>query len=106
MKRIKLCGPKLSAVGLFLSVWGVIQLTLMGFFFKFHSVALLEDVSFDKEVRDVESLMRQLEIGYENNASNCFTAVCLYIITLLVSLHQVWVNRQPRGSDYENFLDH
>ncbi|XP_040570140.1 ribonuclease kappa-B [Lepeophtheirus salmonis] len=108
MKRFKLCGPKLSWCGLVLSIWGVIQLTLLGFFFKFRAVALIEDVKIENEKEAFESpetYIQQLEIGYDNNAYNCFIAACLYVLTLSVSLHQVWVNRQPRGSDYENFLD-
>ncbi|CAK1552228.1 unnamed protein product [Leptosia nina] len=92
----KLCGPKLSLCGLVLSVWGVIQLTLMGVFYHIRAVALLEDLPLDEEGghHDIDHFIGQVEYGYTVNAQNCWIAALLYLVTLVVSGHQFWMNNR------------
>jgi hypothetical protein len=46
--KMPVCGPKYSLCCTILSVWAIIQLTLMGIFFHINSVALIEDISLEE----------------------------------------------------------
>ncbi|XP_026762995.1 ribonuclease kappa [Galleria mellonella] len=96
---MKFCGPKLSLCGLVLSVWGIIQLTLMGVFYYIRAVALLEDLPIDeKSTHTIEDFISAAENGYTQNAYNCWIAALLYVITLVVSGHQFWMNNRSSVS--------
>ncbi|XP_022815609.1 ribonuclease kappa-like [Spodoptera litura] len=94
----KICGPKLSLCGLVLSVWGIIQLTLMGVFYYIRAVALLEDLPLEEHHHSMESFITNVETGYTQNAYNCWIAALLYVITLVVSGHQFWMNNRSSVS--------
>ncbi|RVE47720.1 hypothetical protein evm_007609 [Chilo suppressalis] len=94
----KLCGPKLSLCGLILSVWGIIQLTLMGVFYYIRAVALLEDLPLDPDVHEIGEFIAEVETGYTQNAYNCWIAALLYVITLVISGHQFWMNNRSSVS--------
>ncbi|XP_075981403.1 ribonuclease kappa-like [Anticarsia gemmatalis] len=96
----KFCGPKLSLCGLVLSVWGIIQLTLMGVFYQIGAVALLEDLPLEAEGghHSIDSFVATVEAGYRQNAINCWIAALLYVITLVVSGHQFWMNNRSSVS--------
>ncbi|GBP23276.1 Ribonuclease kappa-B [Eumeta japonica] len=66
---MKVCGPKLSLCCLVLSVWGIVQLTLMGVFYYIEAVALLEDIPLDEShnettVFNIEEFKRMAQLGY------------------------------------------
>ncbi|GJQ66305.1 hypothetical protein Trydic_g4350 [Trypoxylus dichotomus] len=87
------CGPKLSLCGLILSVWGIIQLTLMGVFYYIRAVALAEDVpGIEEEFHTLQDFYNAADAGYTQNAYNCWIAACIYVITLAISIHQFWAN--------------
>ena len=94
----KFCGPKLSLCGLILSVWGIIQLTLMGVFYYIRSVALLEDLPLEENPPSIEHFISEVERGYNQNAMNCWIAALLYVVTLVVSGHQFWMNNRSSVS--------
>ncbi|CAG5029350.1 unnamed protein product [Parnassius mnemosyne] len=96
----KFCGPKLSLCGLILSVWGIIQLTLMGVFYYIEAVALLEDLPLEEEGghHTIEGFIHKVEVGYSQNAYNCWIAALLYVITLVISGHQFWMNNRSSVS--------
>jgi hypothetical protein len=48
---LRIFGPKVSLFGLVVSVWGLVQLTIMGLAFKGRAVAFVEDIKFPQEVR-------------------------------------------------------
>lgn len=90
---MKVCGPKLSLCGLIISVWGIIQLVLMGIFYYVRSVALADDLpGVEKEFENLNEFYTAADAGYTQNAYNCWIAACLYIFTLLISGHQFYVN--------------
>ena len=63
-----ICGPKLSTVGLVLSIWGIVQLVLTGVFFHARSVALVEDLGVEDENETFENsqqLINSLEVKYD-----------------------------------------
>lgn len=99
-----LCGLKLSYVGLILSVWGFIQLGLTGIFFKCHAVALLEDVVVEKQdLIDPVALEQALDVGYSQNALNCWVAALLYLLTFCISAQQYWMHKRIEEVKSEQF---
>merc|ERR1712098_182495 len=89
------CGPKLSLCGVVLSAWGIVQLSLMGVFFYINSVALIEDIPLPKEEYDnIKDLRRDIDMGYVQNAQNCWIAALLYLVTLCFSAQQFWMNNK------------
>lgn len=89
-----ICGPKLSLCGLIISAWGIIQLALMGVFYYIEAVALAEDIPEIEEYHSLEDFYSQMSNGYQQNAYNCWIAALLYLITLVVSAHQFWLNNR------------
>lgn len=102
-----ICNSACSLCCLIISSWGVIQLVVMGVFYWFHSVALLEDIPGLKEEGGYEHMMdhdkaspstvanlfyADADNGYHAAAMNCWIAACLYILSFLVSGHQFYMN--------------
>ena len=44
MDSFKICGPKLSTFGTLISIWGIIQLSLMALAFHVRAIAMIDDV--------------------------------------------------------------
>jgi len=90
------CGPKLSLCCLLLSIWGVVQLALMGIFFWVKSVALVEDLPLREEYKPTEfaQFYADVDQAYSQNAYNCWIAACLYVGTFLISAHQFYANNK------------
>ncbi|XP_070134633.1 ribonuclease kappa isoform X2 [Drosophila bipectinata] len=61
---MKICGPKLSLCGLIISVWGIVQLVLMGLFFYINSVALIEDLPLEEEYHTLEEFYTAANRAY------------------------------------------
>ncbi|XP_032689585.1 ribonuclease kappa [Odontomachus brunneus] len=90
---MKICGPKYALCGLVLSVWGIFQLLLMGVFFYFRSVALVEDLPMgNKNFTTLKDFYKVADRGYMQNAYNCWIAACIYVLTFLFSGHQFYLN--------------
>jgi len=99
MASFKICGPKLSICGLLLSIWGVLQIGIMSLMFYVKSVAFVEDLPLANETYpDADSYRKALDDSYGNVALSCLVAALCYVLTLLVSAHQVWVNNKSSGS--------
>ncbi|XP_037069885.1 ribonuclease kappa-B-like [Pollicipes pollicipes] len=89
-----LCGPKLSLCGLIVSVWGIIQLSIMGGLFMWNSVGLIEDLGLEEHYDTAEELYSDADKAYKNIAYNCWIAAAIYLVTMVVSVQQFYVNRQ------------
>ncbi|XP_076751011.1 ribonuclease kappa [Xylocopa sonorina] len=89
---MKICGPKYALCGLILSVWGIIQLLLMGIFFYTKSVALVEDLPLEGTFERATIFYAAADRGYKQNAYNCWIAACIYVLTFLFSGHQFYIN--------------
>lgn len=100
----------MAVVGTCLSVWGIIQLSFMALAFYSNSVAFVEDLpesAFNKctegkkdytgpcSYQDNVNIMKK---AYGEQAQNCGMAVALYIVTLIVSVHQLWMNSERDNS--------
>ena len=96
------CGPKLSLCGLILSAWGILQLSLMALAFYVNSVALIDDLPMkDEEVipgsqGNINIVVGKMNDLYEQQALNCSIAAGLYLLTLLLSIHQFRLNNSGR----------
>ncbi|KAF6203399.1 hypothetical protein GE061_003818 [Apolygus lucorum] len=88
------CNSACSLCCLVVSSWGIIQLVVMGIFYWFHAVALLEDIPIDESKHDMSAheFYHEADIGYQTAAMNCWIAACLYILSFVVSGHQFYMN--------------
>lgn len=64
----------------------------MGLFFYVHSVALIEDLPLEEEYATVDEFYSAANTAYNQNAYNCWIAACIYVLTLLLSAQQFYVN--------------
>lgn len=82
------CGPYMSMFGIILSVWGILQLTILGIMFYFKCLILLPDV-IPKETyfEDPEEFYREVDEKFSKTAIRCWLAAALYVLLLLVSLY-------------------
>ena len=94
MAMFRICGPKMAVFGIVLSVWGIIQLSVMALSFYYNSVAFAEDLPIKECEKQCtfEDMKEKMEIAYGQQAENCGIAVLLYFVTLAISLHQLWMN--------------
>jgi len=99
------CGPKLSMCCTIISVWGIVQLLLMGAFYYAHSVALTEDLpepEFEGNLTAADASPEQhytaITKAYAQNAYNCWVAVGMYIATLVFSVSQIYMNKRDTYS--------
>lgn len=79
-----------------LSVWGMVQLTIMGLLYLSKSVALIEDLGL-KEASDYDKdspipFYQKADQKYESVGYNCLYAVSLYLLTFGIALHQYYSN--------------
>ena len=111
MSSFRICGPKMAVFGTCLSAWGIIQLSFMALAFYSNSVAFVEDLPESAFTNCTEgskyytgpcTFEQNVDImkkAYAQQAQNCGLAVALYIVTLIVSVHQLWMNSE-RGKNY------
>jgi len=94
---MRFCGPKLSLCGLIVSIWGIIQLLLMGVFYYIHSVALVEDLPLDEHYESPQDFYAAVDRAYSQNALNCWIAALMYVATLVVSAWQFYANSRTNS---------
>lgn len=71
---------------LLLSIWAVVQLTLMGVFFKVRSPAFVEDLPIDEAEWEHQDYSQEYITNiYDQVSNNCFIAAGLYVGTLVLS---------------------
>jgi ribonuclease kappa len=96
------CGPTCSLCGIILSVWGVIQLGLMGVFFYIHSFAFADDIGVELKMPEVKNATTakkaidqfndDVDRVYSQSAYNCWIAAAIYLVLLLFSVQQFRAN--------------
>ena len=99
MFDLRFCGPKLSFFGILLSIWGIVQLSLMALSFYSRSIALVEDLNFNET--DTENYKVNMDTAYDTQAFNCAIAAAIYVLTLVVSWHQYWLNNRATPNRYQ-----
>jgi len=98
MLDLRFCGPKVSFFGILISIWGIIQLSLMGLAFYNRNVAVVEDLNFDDTISDPNEYFDKMDEAYDKQAMNCAVAAGIYVVTLLISWHQYWLNTRATPS--------
>ena len=91
MLSLKFCGPKLSAGCTLLSIWGIIQLGLMGLLFHIKSVALVPDLTLNKTETSYHRI-RQVCINLAHDSIVKCISSCNWptITTILFCSFRTW----------------
>uniref|UniRef100_T1JBA3 Uncharacterized protein n=1 Tax=Strigamia maritima TaxID=126957 RepID=T1JBA3_STRMM len=100
-----ICGPKLSICCSIISVWGIVQLVIMGGLFWAKSAALVDDIpefeiespEGDKYDEWHKKYFEKMEAAYDSNASNCWICAGLYVVSLLFSLSQLYLHKRRQS---------
>ena len=86
---VKCCGPKLSLCLILVGVWGIIQLSFMGLFFRIKSPALSMDIAWppknETNPLPPSEIKRLADEGYEMSSNNCFVAAGIYVVIVVGS---------------------
>uniref|UniRef100_A0AC35U7V1 Ribonuclease kappa n=1 Tax=Rhabditophanes sp. KR3021 TaxID=114890 RepID=A0AC35U7V1_9BILA len=91
VKLCPLCGPKMSAFLMLISVWGIFFLGLLGVFFYTQAVTLYPDLHFSEESVGPDGPTTDAIIAkYGDKATQCWVAAGMYVITFVVV---VWQNK-------------
>lgn len=53
--------------------------------------------------KDREDLFTAMERAFDKGANNCFVAALLYLVTLVVSGHQMWLNSRVPPQGYQRY---
>lgn len=77
-----------------MSVWGIVQLAIMGALFHVRSVNLVEDVSVSEE--DFALHPELVDSAYKQQAYNCWVCAGIYVLLLALSAQQMWLNIKPK----------
>jgi len=82
---IKCCGPKLSIFLILVGIWGIVQLSLMGVFFRIKSPALSMDIPFpEREANETDAEFRgKVDEAFMGTSNNCFLAAGIYAVVVV-----------------------
>ena len=98
------CGARLSYSLLFLSAWGVAQLSLTALLLHARSPAFVVDAaSVAVDHHDANRLAADLDVWYSQSALNCWVASLLHLVTFCVSAQQVWMHQRVKEVESEQF---
>ncbi|XP_028043117.1 ribonuclease kappa-like [Bombyx mandarina] len=67
-----------------ISVWGTIQLIIMGTLYKKEMLTLLDDVEAE-EYRNYEDFIKKTHENYQKVARNCWIAASIYFVVFIIS---------------------
>uniref|UniRef100_A0A336L0P8 CSON001552 protein n=1 Tax=Culicoides sonorensis TaxID=179676 RepID=A0A336L0P8_CULSO len=85
-----MCGGKLSLCCMLISIWGFVQLTIMGFLYYNHAPALFEDLGHVSQGMHLCEFYENADMAYEQAAYNCWIAACLFFITIAFGSFQFY----------------
>jgi ribonuclease kappa len=94
MAKWPICGPKLSFCCTVISVWGIVQLSLMGIFYFVEAAPLLDGLEFNATIPDDKLFKKELNDAYSQCAYNCWIAAFLYVGLLVFSGSQFMINQK------------
>lgn len=90
-------GPKTIFCGLFVSVWGSVQLFSMGFGYYFHVITLSEDVDLEEIIeqsKTIPEVFRKIDERFAMHAYQCWIACGLYAVLFLFFLYIHFNNKK------------
>ena len=71
------------------------------------SIAVVEDLNFNETISDPSDPTQQkiyrerMDEAYDIQAMNCAVAAAIYVVTLLISWHQYWLNTRATPHRYQ-----
>lgn len=87
--HITMCGPMFTMSCLLLSIWGLVQLTIMGVCFYCHCVSVFDDLGFDvkedveiKHQEDLSKFYEEVDHRYRRAAYNCWIAALVFFVLI------------------------
>lgn len=87
------CGPKMAMVGIVLSLWAIVQLTVMGILYFVRSVILLSDVIEATYYDDPQKFYKDADREFKEAANRCWFTAGLYVLLLIFSLFKHRTNK-------------
>ena len=88
-----------------MSIWGIIQLSLMSLALYSKNVTFIEDFdSLLNETNSVQDYKDKMDEVYEKGGFNCMIAAILYAVTFVIAGHQYWLN--TRSSTQNRYQRH
>ena len=83
----------------------MLQLIIVAFALSGRNMAFIEDLDINEaEIKTPEELQKAIEDASALSAHNCWVAVGLYAATLVVSVHQFWLNNRGITARYQRQL--
>ncbi|KJH48878.1 hypothetical protein DICVIV_05004 [Dictyocaulus viviparus] len=83
------CGPVCMSFLIFMSIWGIIFLSILGGLYYNESVGLFEDLPKEDmnkcSIKDWECRKREIVNLYHQNAYNCWIAAGGYVVVAVLS---------------------
>ncbi|XP_013187542.1 ribonuclease kappa-B [Amyelois transitella] len=71
-----------------LSIWAVIQLTLMGFFYSIEASTLVDDVEAEK-YNDISDYLSITKANFQKISGVCYYTAYIYVVMILVSWYMI-----------------
>ncbi len=100
-----------SSLGIILSAWGVIQLSVIGLCLHLRSPAFVEDILIKEDPEQDQGdalnlrLGHQIDLGFARGALNCWVAALLYAVTFCLSLLGRWSQQRTKEVASEQLLN-
>ncbi|XP_034475974.1 ribonuclease kappa [Drosophila innubila] len=103
-----ICNKKCSLFCLFISVWGTIQLLLMGVFFSTHSLAFIPYIPVKDSYDSLDEFREDADVAFNEVAYRCYASAVLYGLFAILSLICIrlkkiqMINRQNRAIRFQS----
>ncbi|XP_028157861.1 ribonuclease kappa-like [Ostrinia furnacalis] len=79
------CVYKCGICCLMLSIWAIVQLSLMGIFYKIEATPMIKDVAV-KDYTDYDDFIKKTKENYKNSALNCWIGAGVYAVMAAISV--------------------
>ena len=74
----------------------------MAFALSGRNLAFIEDLHINESsIETAEDMTKALDEATQQSAHNCWVAAGLYVATLLISIHQFWLNNRGITARYQ-----
>ncbi|XP_047997180.1 ribonuclease kappa-like [Leguminivora glycinivorella] len=87
-----------------LSIWGIIQLVIMGVLYRMESLGLIEDTE-EHHFSDLDDFIKRTQENYRTVSTNCFIAAAIYVVILGCSLLCLWKAKKAEKMKEAKLLD-
>lgn len=80
------CNKKCSIFCLVISIWGIIQLILMGIFYNLNAVSFLDLVPLKTKYNSLDEFRNEADDLYKDLAVRCYVSAIVYGLFVVISL--------------------